>query len=133
MNGATGVAVQGVPPKSWGLWLAEAQSWPFLKHSKGGAASSDWRQAVETEVPASPVVVLTQNPETSGTSWYREHAKRRLDLLAHARQKGLASIDTYQAFLDAGWPGALMADAVHPNDAGSLVWRDAVKAVFDAA
>lgn len=109
-------------------------------HNEGlymGKAWTDYldtfRLAVESEVPGSPVVLLTQNPEQSGSSWYREHAKRRLDLLGYARQKGVAVIDTYQAFIDAGWPGSLMADDIHPSMAGSLVWRNVVKAALDAA
>lgn len=85
-----------------------------------------WRAAVETNVPGSPIVILTQNPETSGFTWYQEHARRRVELLGYARQKHIDVIDTYQAFLDASWPGALMTDTVHPNTAGQIVWRDAI-------
>lgn len=104
-------------------------------HNEGLAVGEAWlnlldgfRTATEQQVPGSPVTLLTQNPETSGTTWYREHARRRLDTIGYAGQKGLGLIDTYQAFLDAGWPGTLMADPVHPNADGSLVWRDAVLA-----
>lgn len=85
-----------------------------------------WRAAVEARLPGSPVVILTQNPKTTSDTWWREGAARRLDLLGYARQKHLDVIDTYQAFLDAGFPGDLMTDAVHPSAAGQLVWRDAV-------
>jgi hypothetical protein len=85
-----------------------------------------WRQQVEAQVPGSPVIILTQNPKTNADTWYREGAARRLDLIAYARSKSIDYIDTYQAFLDAGWPGNLMADAIHPNAAGQLVWRDAI-------
>lgn len=108
-------------------------------HNEGAASGAaflstydTWRVAVEARTGA-PCVVLTQNPETSGTPWYREHTKRRLDLISYARRKGLGLIDTYKTFLDAGWPGAFMADAVHPNAAGSDLWRDVVKAHLDAS
>lgn len=92
-----------------------------------------WRAAVEAQLPGVPTIILTQNPETSGTTWYREHRQRRLDLLAYARQKAVDYIDTYGAFIAAGWPGALMADAVHPNATGSDLWRDVVMTAFDAS
>lgn len=92
-----------------------------------------WRGNVETQVPGSPVVVLTQNPQTTAATWYREHSKRRLDLVGYARVKGLGVIDTYQAFLARpDWATTLMADSVHPNAAGQDLWRDTVKAAFDA-
>lgn len=94
------------------------------------AAFDTWRLAIEAATPGAPTVILTQNPETDGATWYREHAKRRLALVGYARQKTLGLVDTYQAFIDAGWPGSLMADAVHPNAAGSVVWRDAVLAAM---
>jgi hypothetical protein len=91
-----------------------------------------WRVAVEARLPGVPTVLLTQNPETSGSTWYREHARRRLDLLAYATSKGLGVIDTYKAFLDAGWPSNLMFDAVHPSDAtGSPLWSSTVKSRID--
>lgn len=109
-------------------------------HNEGLYMGAAWtayletfRQALESARPGSPTVFVTQNPEQSGASWYREHAKRRLDLLGYCRQKNLDCIDTYQAFLNAGWPGALMLDDIHPNTAGEVIWRDAVLARFNAS
>lgn len=110
-------------------------------HNEGLATDKVWldkyetlRLAVEARLPGSSTVILTQNPETSGTAWYREHRARRINLLGYARAKHLDIIDTYRAFLDYGaWEANLMADAVHPNAAGSDLWRDTVKAAFDAA
>lgn len=93
-----------------------------------------WRLAVEARLPGASTVILTQNPETSASTWYREHRARRLNLLGYARAKRVDIIDTYRAFLNYGaWEANLMTDAVHPNPAGSDLWRDAVKAAFDAA
>jgi len=92
-----------------------------------------WRAAVQARLPQTPIVVLTQNPQTSGATTRREHADRRMDLLGYARTNSVDIIDTYRAFIDAGFPGALMTDTVHPNAAGEALWRDTVKAVFDAS
>lgn len=96
------------------------------------AAYDTLRTAVATSVLA-PTVIVTQNPQ--GASAYPvEHAQRRLDLLTYARQHNIGLVDTYRAFIDYGdWQGALMADSVHPNAAGSQVWADAILAAFDAA
>jgi len=110
-------------------------------HNEGLAMDKVWldkyetlRQAVETRLPGSSTVILTQNPETSGTTWYREHRARRLNLLGYARAKGVDIIDSYRAFLDYGavWETDLMADAVHPNPAGSDLWAATVREAFDA-
>ena len=86
-----------------------------------------WRVQVETRLPAVPSVILTQNPETSAATNATQHAQRRRDLIALARQKGAGLVDTYQAFLDYGtWDPDLMLDTIHPNPAGSAVILEAL-------
>ena len=72
------------------------------------------------------IAAMTQNPETSDATYSLEHARRRCELLSFGPALGIDVIDTWQDFLDAGWPGTLMADDVHPNATGSDVWRDVI-------
>lgn len=93
-----------------------------------------WLAAVKARLPLAPPVLLTQNPETpASTNWAAEHARRHTDSLAYARINRIDVIDTYRAFIDYGdWAADLMGDNVHPNAAGSNLWRDVVLAAYDA-
>lgn len=110
-----------------------------LSHNQGVSFGADFltayeslRTAVEARLPGAPTVVITQNPQKAASVGANQHAQRRLDLIGHARQKGLGLIDTYRAFLDYGdWATDLMSDDIHPNAAGEDLWRDTVKAALD--
>lgn len=110
-------------------------------HNEGLGLGRSWvsqldtfRSAVESALPGVPLIWTTQNPQTTAATWHREHAKRRLDLIGYARQKGAGLIDTAAAFTAAaGWADSLMADSVHPNAIGADLWRDTVKAALDNA
>lgn len=84
-----------------------------------------------------PIVALTQNPEVSGVSsgWTKEHAKRRLDLIAYGRAQSIDVIDTYGQFLaDANWATDYMnADGTHPNSAGSALWAQTIMNAIDVS
>lgn len=102
-----------------------------LSHNEGHARGVEfltyfraYLSAVTSRLQLAPVA-LTQNPQESGIV-SAAHAARRADLLGIPEPV----IDTFGAFLAAGWPGALMADSVHPNAAGSAVSRDAVLAAM---
>jgi len=106
-----------------------------LSHNQGVAFAAPfiaeydaWRAQVETRLPAVPSVILTQNPETPAATNATQHAQRRRDLIALARQKGAGLVDTYQAFLDYGptWDPDLMLDPIHPNPAGSVVLSESL-------
>ena len=102
-----------------------------LSHNEGHARGVEfltyfraYLSTVTARLQVAPVV-LTQNPQEPGVV-SEAHAARRADLLGIPEPV----IDTFGAFLAAGWPGALMADSVHPNAAGSAVSRDAVLAAM---
>ncbi|PNI10544.1 hypothetical protein CXX84_03590 [Arthrobacter sp. AFG7.2] len=82
-----------------------------------------------------PVVAMTQNPEQAPAVYWKTHAKRRPEIIAVGAATGIDVIDTYGAFVaDArGLTALLRADGMHPNAAGSIVWKDSVKAAYDAA
>jgi hypothetical protein len=104
--------------------LALGQEWYALY--------SGWVASVRATLPGVPVIALTQNPETAASTYYREHAKRRIGLLAMSEV--VPVIDTFKAFLDYGanWGTDLMTDSIHPNPTGSQLWADMVAAVFAA-
>lgn len=87
-----------------------------------------WRKQVETLMLGVPTTVVTQNPETAVAVNAAQHAQRRLDLLGLSQQLNFGAVDTFKAFLDYGfaWETDLMLDSIHPNAAGSLVWRNKV-------
>lgn len=109
-----------------------------IAHNQGAASRQaftaefdPWRAQVDALTPTAPTVVLTQNPERAAAVNTDAQAQRRRDLIAYARQKGLGLVDTYQGFLDnPAWASTLMLDDIHPNAAGSAVWRDTVLAAI---
>lgn len=87
------------------------------------ATYAAWLADLETKLPHVPILCLVQNPEKSGTTFYREHNARRADILACAAAKGLTTVDIAAAFtLNPAWDADYMADSVHPNAAGQSVW-----------
>ncbi len=86
------------------------------------ATYGTWVDAVKALLPGVPIAFLTQNPEKSGSTWYREHAKRRMDILSIAATRQETAIDTYQRFLENPyWATDYMTDNVHPNASGQSV------------
>lgn len=102
---------------------------------RGWIANYDtWRLAVVARLQAAAVVVVSQNPETSASATYREHASRQIDLVSYAAARRVDLVDVYNAFLaDSSWQSDYMVDSIHPNTTGSTVWAALVKAAFDAS
>ena len=93
-----------------------------------------WIDSVKELLPDVPICLLTQNPEKSGATWYREHAKRHIDLLTMEMNKSVVALDTYQDFIDyQNWQTDYMADNVHPNSAGQAVLANRVMAFINGA
>jgi lysophospholipase L1-like esterase len=101
------------------------------------AARDAWLALTEARAPGCQTVIVTQNPQAAPMEAHtiENHARRRQLLMAWAARKGLAVVDTYQAFLDtASWESALLqSDGLHPNSAGEQVWLDAVTRAMRAA
>lgn len=97
------------------------------------ASYDTWRAAVLARLQAAPTITILQNPESSGSTWYREHNLRQLDLRGYAATHGLGLVNVYDAFLaNTTWATDWMVDSIHPNTAGSTVWAQLVKTAFDA-
>lgn len=82
--------------------------------------------AVLALYPTAGIVCVAQNPQTSASSGYVYHNQRcrRIAKIAASQQYGL--IDAYTAFVNTGAISTYVeADGVHPNAAGSALWRDA--------
>jgi hypothetical protein len=78
--------------------------------------------------PQVPVVVTLQQPQEGDAN-----AQVRAAVHAFAGDQGLATVDVAQAFEDSGLPlGGLLADPVHPNEAGAVVWAEAVARTLGA-
>jgi len=85
---------------------------------------------LQTEIPETPVVQIGQNPTLSDETMAAKIAVLR----PLASRKGWGFISVHDAFKQAGVPlSTLMADSVHPNAAGSALWRDTVLAAFRAS
>jgi len=92
-----------------------------------------WTDAIKTRLPNAAIVAMTQNPETTAAIYNRIHARRRLDMLGFRSTQSLEVMDIFKVFMDAGFPGSLMTDSVHPNLAGSTLWATYVKTRIDQA
>ncbi len=77
--------------------------------------------------PDVPVVLTLQQPQQGDAN-----AEVRGLVQAFAVEHGLVSVDVARAFEDSGDPQALLADAVHPNQAGATVWAEAVARTLGA-
>ena len=80
--------------------------------------------------PDVPVIVIGQNPTLSD-----ETMAPKVDAFrAMAARRGYGFIDVHAAFKQDGRPlSELLADSVHPNDAGSQLWADTVMTAFNAS
>jgi lysophospholipase L1-like esterase len=90
------------------------------------SAYSAWITAVRARAVESVPVIVTQNPEKTGSSSHdygiRAHAIRRDKLLALAGQLGVPSLDAWQAFLDGSGviqTSYLAADGIHTTATGA--------------
>lgn len=105
-------------------------------HNGGAIASNqlDYAAAlasrIRTDTPDVPTVVIGQNPEIGN----EQMADKGRVLRAFAARNGFGFIDVHAAFKQSSIPlASLMADTVHPNAAGSAIWRDTVRAAFRAS
>lgn len=107
-------------------------------HNEGAASAAwgtlykAWVDQVRTKLPSSGICLMTQNPETSASLYNRVHSFQRYNILA-LKSAGYDVLDIWQQFIDAGFPGSLMTDAVHPNVTGSTLWASYVKKRIDMA
>ena len=95
---------------------------------------------VRAHAPGVPIVCLTQSPQKSprAAGFIAAQAARRVDIQTVAPTMGAASIDTHQAFLDAGLATTVQdIDGVHPTNVsvggaptGSQVWCNTVLAAI---
>ncbi len=101
------------------------------------AARDQWADAALSRVAGGQILIHTQNPERDPRAINRRtrHAIRRAQLMAWASRRGLGVIDVYGAFEadPRGVAALIYADGLHPNQAGSLVWRDLVLATIRAS
>lgn len=116
-----------------GRWAAMVAGIPspdvtFLNYGHNqGTIQAAWKadyltltESVLDTCPGSGIVLILQNPSSSNT----DQAKRNAVYEQMATQRGFGTINVWQAFIDYGptWTTDLMADTVHPNAAGSLLW-----------
>lgn len=85
---------------------------------------------VDRHSPDIPVIVIGQNPTLSD-----ETMAPKVDAFrAMAARRGYGFIDVHAAFKQDPRPlSELLADEVHPNNAGSQLWADTVLAAFNAS
>jgi len=105
----------------------------YITGAAWGALYKTWTDLIKAKLPNAGIVAMTQNPETSAAVLNRTHARRRLDLLGFRATQALEVMDIYKVFMDAGFPGSLMTDSVHPNTTGSTLWATYVKRRIDQA
>ncbi|MGC5584261.1 SGNH/GDSL hydrolase family protein [Ornithinimicrobium sp. W1665] len=74
-----------------------------------------------------PVVVTLQQPQADDAN-----ADVRRALAELATDEGLPTIDVAAAFEETGDPGALLADRVHPDEDGALLWARTVGETLEA-
>lgn len=97
-----------------------------------GATVSGWQSTYEglasqlrTKYPNVGVVCVTQNPRKSPASNITPHAQRNNIIAVLAAKNGFGLVDVYRAFMETGNPDAFVdVDGIHPNQAGSDLWRD---------
>lgn len=113
-------------------FLSDSHNDAYLLGSVWGTAYKAWADAVRTKLAGSGICLMTQNPQTSAAIGNRMHASRRYNILA-LKSAGYDVLDIWQQFIDAGFPGSLMTDSVHPNLSGSTLWASYVKRRLDAS
>lgn len=113
-------------------FLSDSHNEGWITSSQFGTLYKTWVDQVRAKLPGSGICLMTQNPETTGALLNRVHMIRRYNILA-MKTAGYDVLDIWQQFIDAGFPGSLMTDAVHPNTAGSTLWATYVKKRIDMA
>lgn len=113
-------------------FLSDSHNEGWITSSSWGTLLKTWVDQVRTKLPGSGICLMTQNPETTGALLNRVHSIRRYNILA-LKSAGYDVLDIWQQFIDAGFPGSLMTDSVHPNLAGSTLWASYVKRRIDKA
>ncbi|MCI3922430.1 SGNH/GDSL hydrolase family protein [Paenibacillus sp. TRM 82003] len=100
-------------------------------HNEGAAIGGYFRglyasfiDSVAARFPNVPIVATAQNPELNTISGYLQHAIRRQNIFEVARTKNIEVLDVYEAFMPD--PSPYLSDGVHPNLAGSQLWRDVI-------
>lgn len=158
-GGATLYVLNGSHPGAAASYLADTTRHPLMvrpfpgclnfqscSHNDGSSfrgayvtTRDAWLALTEARAPGSQTVILTQNPEVSPieSPLIHAHAERRRLLKMWAARRGLALVDTWQAFVDhvGGAATLIAADGVHPTPSvgdgtrGEDVW---LKAITDA-
>lgn len=113
-------------------FLSDSHNESWITSGQWGTLYKTWVDQVRTKLPGSGICLMTQNPETTAAIYNQVHASRRYNILA-LKSAGYDVLDIWQQFIDAGFPGSLMADSVHPNTAGSTLWATYVKKRIDMA
>ncbi|HGG04721.1 MAG TPA: hypothetical protein ENK28_04630 [Aliiroseovarius sp.] len=84
---------------------------------------------VARALPEVPQVIVGQNARLDNDTM-----TKKVDVFrAIAAQNGFGFVDVNQAFLTSPDHAALMADDVHPNDAGSALWAATVHNIFQVS
>lgn len=149
--------VNGSHPGAGTTYLADATRLPKLVHTTsagmvliscshneghnlGAEYLSDTWDAFLTALRArvghgAAIALVLQNPQISPAAYVYPHTRRRPQLAAWARANGLSVFDACAAFKsDARGVAALLeADGIHPNTAGSEVWKDAAMGALGPA
>lgn len=97
---------------------------------------STYLTSIRARLTAVPIIGLTQNPKISPATMTQAQAARRVNYMAWEYALGWTVIDTYGAFLDDGRALSDLvssSDGIHPTSAGSVVWKNAVKAALGLA
>ena len=92
--------------------------------------------SIRDRMPGVPIVALTQNPRIAPATYQYAQSARRRDYLSWEQPLGWTVIDTYGAFLADGRAMDVLvnnSDGIHPTAAGSVVWKNAVKAALGLA
>lgn len=107
----------------------QAVAFTSVGHNQGSSTGRPWVTAYRAWLTqlaplGVPVVPMTQNPQTPSSPNAAAQASRRASVLGLS----IDVVDTFAAFLAYGptWETDLMADSIHPNTAGSDVWRNLV-------
>lgn len=131
-----GVAYQDNATRRPKLFGRAGQDVVFLSssHNDGTSHASTWLTTVntwltniKTQLPYTPIVLLGQNPTASPISDNQvalRHSRGAALATYAASQTGVYYFDAYPAFTATSQVEA--ADGVHPTDAGSAVWANAI-------
>lgn len=100
-------------------------------HREGSSPMSDGLDALWGELPQGAMgLVIAQNPERSPQA--NAQRDRARAVTQWAQQKGVPSVDVFNAFIAAPEPlvQLLSSNRINPNNRGSEVWRDAMVAAL---